>query len=214
MKQLNISENTCENCYQTSTNTTHKHKQKEIIGPCGPCAFINLIQMIGSFELEKQLAEMGRIKPFHACNHLAFLIWGKKFKKELKVFVSSRKLQTTDLNYFVKYESITKTKIQKYKQLARKWHDKFDKKFSNQINDLENPLQTINELLKQKYRIAILNKHHWTVILKKEKNNYLLCDSGCGTIFPLTKKVFEYNLKESTTIIAYKERFISKGVFL
>jgi len=209
-----------EKCYITSTLTTHKHRKKEIIGPCGPCSFINLIKIKGNFELEKELAEIGRLKPFHACEYTAFLIWANKFKKKLKVFTSSRKINNKKLNLMIRYENVPKEKVKEYKKMARQWHEKIDKKFSNRIKLLRKPLQKINELLEQNYRIAVLTSDfyfhkenpvpHWIVVFKKEKNKYWICDSANG-IISLTKKQLEegwkINRKQgfSIQLVAYKE---------
>ena len=208
-----------EKCYITSTRTTHKHKKKEIIGSCGPCSFINLTKTKGSFILEKKLAEMGRLKPFHASGYTAFLIWENKFKKDLKIFTASRKINDKRLNLMIRYEKVPENKIEKYKKIARERHEKIDKKFSNQVKILKNPLQKINELLKQGYRVAILTSSfyfeknpvpHWIVVFEREKNKYWFCDSVNG-IISLTKKQLEkgwkINKKEgfSPQLVAHKE---------
>jgi hypothetical protein len=82
-----------ENCYITSLRTTHKDKPKEIIGPCGSCSFINMVGLNGNFKLEKKMAEMGRLKPFHISNFTSFLIWSEYFNKKIKVIVSDLKIQ-------------------------------------------------------------------------------------------------------------------------
>ena len=52
--------------------------KSKIVGPCGPCSFINLTGIKGSIKLEKELAEIGRIKPFHASSYTAFLSVNKE----------------------------------------------------------------------------------------------------------------------------------------
>ena len=208
-----------EECYITSTRTTHKNRKKEIVGPCGPCSFINLIKAKGSFDLEKKLAEIGRLKPFHACEYTSFLIWGNKFKKDLKIFTSSRKLSDKELDLMVAYEKVPKGKVEKFKKMAKKTHEKVDKKFSNQIKILRNPLQKINELLEKGYRVAVLTSNfyfsknpvpHWIVAFKRKKDKYYFCDSDNGIIF-LTKKQLEMGWKInkkygfSAQLVAYKE---------
>lgn len=209
-----------EKCYITSIRITHKHRKKEIIGPCGPCSFINLTKAKGNFEFEKKLEEIGRLKPFHTSGYTSFLIWGNKFKKDLKIFTSSRKINDKKLNLMIRYENVPKEKIKKYKEMARKRHKQIDEKFSKQVKILRKPLQKINELLEQGYRVAVLTSSfyfhkdnpfpHWIVAFKKEKNKYWLCDSANG-IISLTKKQLEegwkINKKEgfSPQLVAYKE---------
>jgi hypothetical protein len=208
-----------EKCYITSTRTTHKNRKNEIIGPCGPCSFINLTKAKGSFEFEKRLAEMGRLKPFHASGYTAFLIWADKFKKDLKIFTASRKINDKRFSLMIRYENVPKEKIKKYKEIARERHEQIDKKFSNRIATLKNPLQKINELLEQGYRVAVLNSSfyfdkisvpHWIVAFRRNKNKYWFCDSANG-IISLTKnqleKGWKINRKEgfSEQLVAYKE---------
>ncbi|MCK4729753.1 MAG: hypothetical protein KAT28_00390 [Candidatus Aenigmarchaeota archaeon] len=222
-----------ENCYITSLRTTHKDREKELTGPCGPCSFINLTKSKGSFEFEKKLSDMGRLKPFLVCYYISFLVWGKKFKKDFKVFTSSRKLTKKGFNLIIAYENkyenkyggISKEKLKKFKEQAIKTHEKIDKRFSNKIKLLREPLQKLDKLLEQGYRVAVLtssfyfdddfNKKnpapHWIVAFKKEKNKYWFCDSANG-IISFTKKQLEkgwkINKKDgfSAQLVAYKEK--------
>lgn len=207
-----------EKCYITSTKTTHKHRKKEIIGPCGPCSFINLTRAKGNFEFEKKLAEMGRLKPFHASGYTAFLVWGNKFKKDFIVFTSSKKISNKKFNLMIRYEKIPSDKIEKFKEMAKKRHESINNKFSNQIKTLRNPLLKLNELLEKRYRVAVLTSDfyfhkdnpvpHWIVAFRREKNKYWFCDSSNG-IISLTKKQLEtgwaINKREgfSAQLVAY-----------
>jgi len=69
-----------ESCYRSSN---------KIIGPCGPCSFINLIGLKGSPKLERELQESGRMKPFYATNFTSFLVWAEKYKVGIRIFVES-----------------------------------------------------------------------------------------------------------------------------
>jgi hypothetical protein len=208
-----------EKCYTTLTKTTHKNRIKDIIGPCGPCSFINLIKAKGSFELEKKLSEIGRIKPFYLNDYTSFLIWGNKFKKEFKVFTSSKKITKKTFNLMIKYENTPIDKREEFVKTAKKIHEKRNKKFSNQIKFLKNPMEKLNKLLKQNYRIAVLISDfyshkdnpiaHWIVCFKKEKNKYWFFDSNDGVI-SLSKNQLEkgwrINKKQGycAQLIAYK----------
>jgi len=53
--------------------------QSNLMGPCGPCCFINLTGKKGSAKLEKDLSKTGRFKPFDGTMYTGFLEWGKKY---------------------------------------------------------------------------------------------------------------------------------------
>ena len=99
-----------EKCYITSTITTHKDRKKEIVGPCGPCSFINLVGLEGSFELEKRLSEMGRMKPFWASDFTSYLIWAEYFNKKIEVFVTQTDISDGTFKMIFEYEKIPSKK--------------------------------------------------------------------------------------------------------
>jgi rRNA-processing protein FCF1 len=209
-----------ENCYITSTKTTHAHRKHEIIGPCGPCSFINLTRTKGSFEFEKELAEKGRLRPFHASGYTAFLVWGHLYKKDLKVYTSSKRISNKKFQLMIRYENVPTKKIRRYKEMARKRHESVTTTYSDHVKVIKNPLNTLHELLEQEYRVAVLTSDayftknkpvpHWIVVFKREKNTYWCCDSSNGVITLTKKQILDgWNLNKSVgfsaQLVAYKE---------
>ena len=209
------------NCYTTSTKTTHSHRKSEVVGPCGPCPFINLVGIKGSFNLEKKLAQAGRLKPFHISDYTSFLVWGEEFNKDFMVYTSSRKIPNKAFRLMQKYEGISDDNFMQFKNKGLKQHDKIDKKFSFKIHIMKNPLLKLNLLLEKNYNVAVLTSAfyfdredpvpHWIVAYKKEGQNYLFKDSANGLI-SLTKskleKGWEINKEQGfyPQFVAYKEK--------
>jgi len=79
--------------------------------------------------------------------YTSFLVWGEKFKKDFKVFTSSRKLTKKGFNLIIayenkyknKYKNTSKQKIKIYEEMAIKKHEKINKRFSNKIKLLRSP---------------------------------------------------------------------------
>ena len=70
--------------------------------------------------------------------YTSFLVWGEKFKKDFKVFTSSRKLTKKGFNLIIayenKYKNISKQKIKIYEEMAIKKHEKINKGFPIKLN--------------------------------------------------------------------------------
>ena len=208
-----------EPCYITSTITTHADRKKEIIGPCGPCTFINLIGLKGNFELEKELVESGRLKPFYASNISSFILWAKKYKKEIIIYTEDTKLSNGTFKMMFRYENIPKEKQKELKKQAIKRYEKIIKENKSKINVIKgNPLKMMNKLLTDGYSVAFnmadyfshsFLTGHLRVCYKKDDKFYYIKDSKEG-LMKLTKKEIQKgfsNLKRigsKQEIIAYK----------
>ncbi|MEI7718704.1 MAG: hypothetical protein WCI72_02460 [archaeon] len=208
-----------ESCYITSTRTTHKHRKKEIIGPCGPCTFINLIGLKGSFKLEKRLVELGRLKPFYASNISSFILWAKKYKKEIIIYTEDTKMSNGTFKMMFRYENIPKEKQKELKKQAIERYEKIIKENKSKINIIkEKPLKIIDKLLANEYSVAFnmadyfghsFLTGHLRVCYKKDDKFYYIKDSKEG-LMKLTKKEMQKgfsNLKKigsKQEIIAYK----------
>jgi len=208
-----------EHCYITSTLTTHKERKDEIIGPCGPCSFINLIGLDGSFELEKKLAEMGRMKPFYASNFTSFLIWSEYFNKEIEVYVENPDISEGTFNMIFKYEKIPKEKQKELKEECLRRHSQIIQKNKDKIHILKDkPLKVIDDLLSRGYAVAFnmadyFDKDflvgHSRVCYQKKNSVYYIKDSREG-ILKFSKKQMEEQLnnvkkmKGTFDIIGYK----------
>jgi len=209
-----------EKCYITSTKTTHKDKKNEIIGPCGPCSFINLIGIKGSFELEKELAEIGRMKPFYASNFTSFLIWGEHFGQEIQIHTEDLNISEGTFQMMFKYEKITKEKKKEMKNECLERHKKIIDKKKDKIHILKDkPLEVIDKLLDKGYWVAFNMADffdtnflvgHSRVCYKNENDIYYIKDSREG-ILKLTKDEMENHLNNVKEIdgtfylIAYKK---------
>ena len=123
-----------DNCYITSTRTTHKHRRNEIIGPCGPCSFINLVKLKGSFKLEKKLAQMGRLRPFYASDFTSFLIWAEHFKKKIEVYTQNLNISSGTFKMMFKYEKIPKGKQKKLRDECLNRHNEIVQRNKNRIH--------------------------------------------------------------------------------
>ncbi|MFH1500802.1 MAG: hypothetical protein ABIE22_02545 [archaeon] len=130
--------------------------KSKIIGPCGPCSFINLTGLKGTAKLEEQLAELGRLKPFHASTYSAFLVWMGKYHADMEVFTESKKLNNKMFELMFYYEKIPKKLQSKYKQQAIKLIEKRNKKYSSKIKLLKRPIKKLDELLNKGYLVAVL----------------------------------------------------------
>ena len=213
-----------EKCYITSTRTTHKNRKNEIIGTCGPCSFINLVGLKGSFELEKQLAEMGRMKPFYASNFTSFLIWGEHFNKEIMVYTQNVNISDGTFEMMFKYEKIPKEKQEGLKNKCLKRHSQIILRNKSRIKIIEDtPLKIIDYLLDEGHSLIFSMADyfggnflvsHYKVCYGKKNNEYLIKDSGFGDVegvYKITKGRMErelHNIKKmngTLDIISYKK---------
>lgn len=162
---------------------------KIIIGACGPCSFINLTNLKGSTNLEKALSESGRIKPFYASGHSAFLVWADKYNKNLIAFVQSKNINQKMINLMVRYEKIPKEKIKEYSKRVKRLIEKRNKKYCSKIKHLKNPIKKINEFLDNGQKVAVLVSDyylnrprkpvpHWIIAYKRLGNYYYFMDSA------------------------------------
>jgi hypothetical protein len=206
--------------YITSVKTTHKHRKSEIIGPCGPCTFINLIDLKGSFELEKKLASSGRLKPLYMSDFTSFLLWAKKYKKDLEIYTSQIKTPEGTFRMAFKYEKIPKEKQKRIKEKVIKRRNKILEKNKDKINLFKGDfLKLIDKLLSEGKLVAftvgtIQSKTkeivgHFRVCYKKEKGIYFIKDSSKGHM-KLTRAQMKRDIglldkiSSKKEIIAYK----------
>lgn len=204
-----------EKCYITSVITTHKDRRDEIIGPCGPCSFVNLVGLEGSFDLEKKLAEMGRLKPFHISNFTSFLIWAKYYGKDFRIVVSDTKIGDEIFDIIFDYEKIPDEKKGLIKKECLERYEKILEENKDRIIVSDKDyLSVIDESLDEGYKIAFLvifNKEsHWVVCYKKEGGKYFIKDSARG-LLELNKEELEEALDRfedrgfSWEVIGYKD---------
>lgn len=194
---------------------------KKIIGPCGPCSFINLIGLKGSAKLEEELSELGKLKPFNLSDFTSFLLWSNKYKKDIEIYVNSTKISEGLFKFIFNYEKVPKGKRKELKEKANKRHSKIVQRYKNKIKKIgKNPLEKIDELLENGYWVAFCEAHkfknkkglvgHFKVAYKKENGNYLIKDSAKGLDELPRKKMRQQlnNLKKMKgpyNIIAYKK---------
>ena len=182
----------------------------KIIGPCGPCTFINLIGLKGDPKLEKKLQKIGRIKPFYASDFTSFLVWAEKYKLNVKVFVEKLKLKEGTFKMMFKYENIPKEKQQQKRKECIKRREDIIRKNKGKIFLLKkDPLKQIDELLTKGYSVAFtLGFHekgknfivgHMRVAYKKEKSIYFIKDSEHG-LLKLSEKEMKQDLKNLKVI--------------
>ncbi len=192
---------------------------KKIAGPCGPCSFINLIGLKGSSKLEKELAEIGRLKPFHFSDFTSFLIWAEKYNKDLEVYVESKEVTKKFLDFPLKFENVPNEK--EAIKRVKKNHKKIVNKHLNKVKKLrKDPLEKMDELLEKGYWLAFGEAHfvksykrvmpHLRVVYKKEKETYFIKDSALGLIKIKKERMVKEldKLKEigiPRSIIAYKK---------
>jgi len=187
---------------------------------CGPCSFINLTGIRGNKKIEKKLAEEGKLKPFKASSYTAFLVWSKKYKKELTIYTASKKLNNKMFDFMIRYEKIPKELQEKYKNLANKRFEKLNKRFSSKVKGLRNPIKRLDSLLKNGYKVVVLifsfylgegkTAPHWIVAFKKEKDKYYFMCSQKGIIILSKKdllKAFKLNKRAGyyPVLISYKK---------
>lgn len=162
---------------------------KKIIGPGGPCSFINLTGLKGSPRFEKKLSEIGRLKPFHASTYSAFLEWAEKYKWDLTIYTKFKKLNNKMFNLMFFYEKTPKNLQGDYKKKAIKLIEKRNRKYASKIKLLISPINKLNELLKNDYKVAVLTSSyylkkprvpvsHWIVAYKRIGNKYYFMDSA------------------------------------
>ena len=187
---------------------------------CGPCSFINLTGIRGNKKIEKDLAEKGKLKPFKASSYTAFLVWSKKYKKELIIYTAYKKLNNKIFDFMIKYEKIPKEIQKKYKNLANKRFEKLNKQFSLKVKGLKSPIKKLDFLLKNRYKVVVLASSfylgkertapHWIVAFKKEKDKYYFMCSQKGIIVLSKKdllKGFKLNKKQGyyPVLVSYKK---------
>lgn len=160
-----------------------------IIGPCGPCSFINLTGIKGSSKLEKELSELGRLKPFYLSTYGAFLVWGEKFHKNFQVYTTSTKIPKKAFDLIFYYEKTLPILKKKYRKQALGLSKERNKKYANKIQIIKKSLKKLDTLLAENKKVGVslaenyLNKEikpvlHWVIAFKKEGENYYFMDSA------------------------------------
>ena len=138
------------------------------------------------------------MKPFYANDYTSFLIWSKKYKKNIVVYITSPGVSKKFENFMVKFEKIPKNKETLYRKQLRIRHEKLNKTFRKSIFIMRNPIKKMDQLLSKNYSVAVLTSDyyshpnrlpvpHWIVSYKKRGNNYYFADSASGFIV-LTKQ--------------------------
>ena len=182
-----------QECYISATSTTHQDRANEIIGPCGPCSWINLLGLKGSFDLEKELAEIGRLKPFYASTFVSYLLWAEKYGVDVIVYVDSTEISQGMFNMMFSYENIPKEERDLMRKQAIDLVRSVVKRNKNKIHLLETaPIQCIDALLDQDFLVAFniaatfpdYDKliGHLRVCVGKENGRYVILDSYFGKI--------------------------------
>lgn len=188
---------------------------------CGPCSFINLAGLKGNPKMEKELSDIGRIKPFYASDYTSFLVCADRHKKDVEAYTSSRQLNSKMFKLMIHFENIPENKRAEYIKKAINNHHKINKRFSQKIKTLRNPLQKIDYFLNKNHKMAVLISDyylkkkqpvpHWIVAFKKVGNKYYFMDSAKG-IISLTKqelkKGFTLNKKNGfyPQLVVFKEQ--------
>lgn len=163
--------------------------QSKLLGPCGPCCFINLTGMKGSPEKEVELSKAGRRKPFKGTDYTGFLEWGEKYNIPLKVFTTSNKQPNEMFKFIFKFEKIPNEKKTQQKNKSREIFEDKNKKYKDKIFLIKNIRSKLDSLLKTHKKVAVClavyskgNKcylPHWIVAYKRDdKNNYHFMDSS------------------------------------
>jgi hypothetical protein len=192
-----------ESCYLSAN---------KIIGPCGPCSFINLVGLSGKPELEQELAEEGRLKPFYASDFTSFLLWADKYNIKIKVFVEDTNLPEGLFQMMFKYEKIPVEKQESMKKELNLRHKSIIKKFRKNIFELSgNPIDKIDNLLKEGYAVAFniadyfggdfLVGHQRVVYGKKDKF-FLIKDSKYG-LMKLTEEEMKVHIIQGNKAIEF-----------
>lgn len=182
-----------QDCYISSTSTTHKDRAHEIIGPCGPCSWINLLELKGSFELEKELAEIGRLKPFYASTFISFLLWAQKYGVDVDVYTSSFEISEGTFNNMFSFEGISEEKQTSMKEEANNLVKNVVSHYRNKLHILKDkPIDLIDNLLNNGFRVAfnVACKFppqedfvgHMRVCVRKENGRYIILDSYLGKL--------------------------------
>ena len=184
-----------EKCYKSAN---------EIIGPCGPCSFINLIGLKGSPKLEKDLQKIGRLKPFYPSDFTSFLVWAKKYNLGFVIYAKHLDLEEKTFQMMYKYEKIPKHKQKEMRKQCEERRRKIIDENKDKVNKLiKDPLDQIDKLLTKGYVVAFTIAEdykkrgflvgHMRVCYKKDKDTYYIKDSGRG-LLELTKKDMKFDL--------------------
>jgi hypothetical protein len=161
--------------------------QSKLLGPCGPCCFINLTGIKGSPRKEIELWKIGRFKPFRGTMYTGFLEWGKRYNLPMQVFTTSNKIDKKMFKYTFK-EKISKQKRKLLMNQAIKNFESQNKKFKDKIFLIGNIKSKLNSFLKEKQKAAVCltvyNKKkkkfipHWMVAYRLSNNKYYFLDSS------------------------------------
>ncbi|MBU0907799.1 MAG: hypothetical protein KKD18_00855 [Nanoarchaeota archaeon] len=162
--------------------------QSKLLGPCGPCCFINLTGMKGSPKKEIELSKIGRRKPFGGTDYTGFLEWGKKHNLPIQVFTTSNKQDNKMFKFIFKFEKIPQSKRKQKKKEAKERFESQNKKFKDKVFLIKNVKSKLNSLLKTNKKVAVclaVNSSvgfqpHWVVAYKHQKNKYHFMDSAKG----------------------------------
>lgn len=160
----------------------------KLLGPCGPCTFINLTGRKGSARLELELNKIGRFKPFEGTEYTGFLEWGKKYDLEVEVVTESKELNEKMFSFIFDIEKTPKSKQKSLKAKAKELFKKQNEKYAPQIKVTKNIKAKLDSLLKKRRKVAVCfavfsvkyDKYfpHWVVAYKKEKGKYHFLDSS------------------------------------
>lgn len=162
--------------------------KSNMLGPCGPCAFINLTGKKGSAKLEVSLSKIGRFKPFGGTEYTGFLEWGTKYNLPIEVYTTSKSVDNKMFSFIFDTEKTPKNKQSFLKNKAIKLFEKQNEKYKNKIYLTKNITKKLNSLLKEGHKVAVgltvfsskQNRFfpHWVVAYKKVGNKYHFMDSA------------------------------------
>lgn len=182
---------------------------------------MNLIGLKGSLQLERGLIESGRAKPFFNSDWTSFLIWAKKYRVNLDVYLTTKEFHEERYKKLGRYKDFSDKKFNDYKILARARYNRLLERFEKQIIITKNPINKLDSLLENGEKVVLLIADYYSgrepilphliVAYKKEKGKYFFMDSAHDLI-KLTKqqieKGIEINKKMGTYpyLVAYKKQ--------
>jgi hypothetical protein len=162
--------------------------KSNLVGPCGPCSFINLSGIKGNVKKEKELSKLGRFKPFGGTEYTGFLEWGNKYNLPIRVFVTKNKVDRKMFDFIFETEKISKVKKKILMNKAIEHFNKQNERYKDKIELIKDIQAKLNSLLKEKYKVAtslaVFSKSnnkffpHWIVAYKHEKGRYCFMDSA------------------------------------
>lgn len=143
--------------------------------------------------MEKELAEIGRLKPFHASTFVSYLLWAEKYSVDLEVYISSFEISECSFKSMFDYEKIPEEKRLFMKKEAINFVSSVVSRYKNKLQILKGrPINLIDMLLSDGFRVAFnvackFPFHdkllgHARVCVRKENNKYIILDSYFGKL--------------------------------